>query len=256
MEGESDIGDYNVNIGSLNNIKKEEDSLIPSEPEEEYVPIQKNSELFKYILYTTKIENKFNSFINLLYNTSICEIGFWIMGFFLFIASPSNLYLIWVLIVHPFKGILGLVLLTAMPKTYDIIENVGQNPNFSQNKIVELIKTQIKESFIANWEINKNKFFIYVIFTAVCIVIDFIICLVQVFKFGNKDEWILRQTCILVIILVFIISDFVYFLWFFTLSFSLPKEMIDPVKSAFLGSVTELKTYAISKIKRNPIENH
>ena len=68
-----------------------------------------------------------------------------------------------------------------------------------------------------------------------------------VFKFGNKDEWILRQTCILVIILVFIISDFVYFLWFFTLRFTFPKEILDPIKKAIFGSIDDLKSFAKSK---------
>ena len=63
-------------------------SLISDAVSQEFHPIQKNGKLFKFILYTTKVEIKFNSLIRLIYNTSILEIALWILGFTLFIASP------------------------------------------------------------------------------------------------------------------------------------------------------------------------
>jgi len=42
---------------------------------EDTEPIQKDGKLFKFILYTTKVEIKFNSLIKLIYNTSIMEIA-------------------------------------------------------------------------------------------------------------------------------------------------------------------------------------
>ena len=79
--------------------------------------------------------------------------------------------------------------------------------------------------------------------------VDIIIFIVQIAAFG-KDEWILMQTCMLFIILVFIISDVIYFLWLFTLRFSLPQEIYDPVKKAILGSVADLKALIFSKFKK------
>ena len=68
---------------SYNN--KDEISLISDETNvEQYVPIQKNTKLFKFILYTTKIEVKFNSIVKFVYNISILEIAIWIAGLFIF----------------------------------------------------------------------------------------------------------------------------------------------------------------------------
>lgn len=242
--------DFHIN----NNSKKKDYDCLVSVSEkldsEEFKPIQKDCKLFKYILYTTKIEIKFNNFINLIYNTSLCEIGFWILGFLLFLASPKDLYLIWVLIVHLGKGILGLILLGIIPKTYELLENVIEDPNFKEDMIIEQIQNEIKESFFNKWESNKSTFLVYAIFLVICFILDIIIFLVQLFKFGN-DEWILMQTCILVFILIFIISDVIYVLWFITLNFSLSQEMINPVKNAIFGSVKDLKNYALNKLKRN-----
>ena len=228
---------------------KNEISLISESTVDEYVPIQKNTKLFKFILFTSKVEIKFNSLIRLIYYTSLFELGLWFVGFLLFVASPKDMYLIWLLIIHIIKGILGLKLLYNMPRTYEIMENVAKNPNFQEDMIIELIQKQINEVFIQKWENNKNKFFGYLVCTIVSVIIDMIIFIAQVAGFG-RDEWILMQTCILTIIVVFIVSDVIYFLWFITLKFTFPEEILQPIQQAVFGSVSGLKTFIFNYIKR------
>ena len=223
-------------------------SLISEAVAQDFQPIQKDAKLFKFILYTTKVEIKFNSLIRLIYNTSIFEISLWVLGFFLFIASPKDMYFIWILIVHIGKGIIGLLLLNKMPKTYEIMENVAKNPNFDETKIIELIEREIKDSFMLKWEENKNKFLLYLVTTGVCLTLDFIIFIAQISEFG-KDEWILMQTCMVFTILVFIITDVIYFLWFFTLQFTFPPEIMNPIKKAIFGSIGDLSSLIRQKLK-------
>ena len=226
----------------------EDISLISDAVKEDFEPIQKDGKLFKFILYTTKVEIKFNSLIRLIYNTSIFEMALWVLGFLLFIASPKDMYLIWILIVHIAKGVMGLILLNRMPKTYEILENVAKNPNFDESKIIELIEKEIKDFFIEKWGENKSKFFIYLISTIGCLVIDLIIFIAQITAFG-KNEWLLMQTCMLFTILVFIISDVIYFLWFFTLQFTFPPEIMNPIKKAIFGSIGDLSSLVREKLK-------
>ena len=225
----------------------EDISLISDAVSENFQPIQKDGKLFKFILYTTKVEIKFNSLIRLIYNTSIFEIALWILGLTLFIASPKDMYLIWFLIVHIAKGILGMILLNRMPKTYEILENVAQNPNFDESKIIDLIEMEIKDSFLNKWEQNKNLFFFYLISNYVNLVIDIIIFIAQIFAFG-KDEWLLMQTCMIFTILIFIITDVIYFLWFLTLQFTFPPEIMNPIKKAISGSISDLSKLAKEKL--------
>lgn len=240
----------------------EDISLISDAVSQDFQPIQKDGKLFKFILYTTKVEIKFNSLIRLIYNTSILEIALWVLGFTLFVASPKDMYLIWILIVHIAKGILGMILLKRMPKTYEILENVAQNPNFDESKIIDLIEMEIKDSFINKWQQNKNLFFFYLLSNYVNLAIDVIIFIAQIVAFG-KDEWLLMQTCMIMTILIFIIIDVIYFLWFFTLQFTFPPEIMNPVKKAISGSIEDLTKLVKEKIKwkssnniNNNIDNH
>ena len=226
----------------------EDISLISDAVSQDFQPIQKDGKLFKFILYTTKVEIKFNSLIRLIYNTSILEIALWFLGFSLFVASPKDMYLIWILIVHIAKGTLGMILLKRMPKTYEILENVAQNPNFDENKIIDLIEMEIKDSFINKWQQNKNIFFFYLLSTYINLVIDIIIFIAQIAAFG-KDEWLLMQTCMILTILIFIITDIIYFLWFFTLQFTFPPEIMNPIKKAISGSIEDLAKLVKEKVK-------
>ena len=225
----------------------EDMSLISEAVSYDFEPIQKDGKLFKFILYTTKVEIKFNSLIRLIYNTSIFEMAMWVLGFLLYIASPKDMYLIWFLVVHIAKGAIGLILLNNMPKTYEILENVAKNPNFEESKIIELIEKEIKDFFIIKWGESKNKFFLYLVSTIACLVIDLIIFIAQVSAFG-KDEWLLMQTCMLFTILVFIITDVIYFLWFFTLQFTFPPEIMNPIKKAIFGSIGDLSNLVKQRI--------
>jgi hypothetical protein len=225
----------------------EDMSLISEAVSYDFEPIQKDGKLFKFILYTTKVEIKFNSLIRLIYNTSIFEMAMWVLGFLLFIASPKDMYLIWFLLVHVAKGAIGLILLNKMPKTYEILENVAKNPNFDESKIIELIEKEIKDFFIIKWGESKNKFFLYLVSTIACLIIDLIIFIAQVSAFG-KEEWLLMQTCMLFTILVFIITDVIYFLWFFTLQFTFPPEIMNPIKKAIFGSIGDLSTLVRQRI--------
>ena len=225
----------------------EDMSLISEAVSYDFEPIQKDGKLFKFILYTTKVEIKFNSLIRLIYNTSIFEMAMWVLGFLLFIASPKDMYLIWFLVVHIAKGAIGLILLNNMPKTYEILENVAKNPNFEESKIIELIEKEIKDFFIIKWGESRNKFFLYLVSTITCLVIDLIIFIAQVSAFG-KEEWLLMQTCMLFTILVFIITDVIYFLWFFTLQFTFPPEIMNPIKKAIFGSIGDLSSLVKQRI--------
>jgi hypothetical protein len=208
------MNENDIDLRSFDEQKKDEDRrMLDSSSIDDYVPIQKNSRLFKFILYTTKVEIKSNSLMKMIYSTSLFEFALWFIGFLLFIASPGNMYLIWILIIHVIKAIFGIALLSAMPKTYEIIENIARNPQFEEDKIIELIQAQIRETFIERWNDNRRKLLFYLIATVVSLLIDIIIFIVQIAVFG-KDQWFLGQTCLLFIILIFlskIYNSFIYF---------------------------------------------
>jgi uncharacterized membrane protein YcjF (UPF0283 family) len=158
------------------------------------------------------------------------------------------MYYTWILLVHIIKAILGFILLNKMPKTFEIIENVAKNPNFDEYKIIDLIKKELKETFIIKWEENKCLYLMYLIVTIICFGIDFILCITQLINFG-KNDWILEQTCMLFFLIIFLVVDVIYFIWLGTLKFSLPDEIISPVRKAIIGSIDDIKILASRKLR-------
>jgi hypothetical protein len=184
------------------NSKKDEDKHMLSYVED-YLPIQKNTKLFKFILYSSKFEIKINSLVKLIYTTSLFEVFLWIVGFLLFMEAPGELYLIWVLVIHIAKGVLGLYLLNKMPKTYEIIENLSKSNNLEENNLVDLISVQVKDTFVNRWNENKKILLLYLIATISSLFIDIIIFIVQIALFGNRQKFIM-ETILLTITFVFI----------------------------------------------------
>ena len=212
-------------------------------------PIQKNSKLFKYILYATKIEIKFNSIVRLVYNTSIFEIYLWVLCFCLCLTAPKEMYYTWILTIHIAKGILGLILLNGMPKTFEIIENISKYPNFNENKIMDLIKNDLEYSFMIKWKENKAKFLVYLILNISCCVIDLALF------FACLSDYLKKQSMISFIVMLFAIatyfvSDVIYFLWIYTLTFTFPPDVTNYISRAIIGSIDSLQEYTRKMINR------
>jgi hypothetical protein len=167
-----------------------------------FQPIQKNTKLLKFILYTTKIEIKTNSFMRMIYGVSILEIMLWTVLLLLFFISPSNYYLVWILIFHLGRGILGIILINKFPKTYEILDNLSKNPNFEESKILEMVEQQINETFSTRFADNRVFLIVYLIFSSISLVVDFIIFFVQLF--ANSATYPLIQISFMFIITIFI----------------------------------------------------
>ena len=195
------MNEYDLDIDESN---KENKHMLSFSMENEYQPIQKNTKLFKFILYTSKVEIKMNGLIKLIFTCSLFELSLWALGFLMFLASPKDLYLIWILIFHVFKAIIGLIILRRIPKTYEIIDNLALNPNFEEDKILELIDTQIRETFMDRWQQNKGKLLCYMISTIIALTIDVVIFIVQIVVFGKSVDYYLMNMALLSIIIVFI----------------------------------------------------
>lgn len=175
-----DIDNFSSGKSSNNNANVSNNTM------DYYRPIHKNTKLLKFILYTTKIEIKSNSFMRMLYGISILELLLWLIAFFLFLTSPSTYFLVWVIIPHVGRGILGLILVSQIPKTYEILENLSKNPNFEEEKILEMVQLQLKETFSERLGQNRIKLLVYLVFNCGCLFIDFIIFWVQMFNTSDK----------------------------------------------------------------------
>lgn len=167
---------------------------------DEYKPIQKNGKLLKFILYTTKVEIKSNNFMKMVFSSSILELMLWTISLLIFFAAPSDLWFTWILIPHVGRGILGIILINNFPKTYEILDNLAKNPDFEEEKIMDMVQQNLRDTFSERFAENRTKLVIYLAFTCVCLIIDFVLFWVQVFV--NMNAHGLLKISLLFIIIV------------------------------------------------------
>jgi len=163
------------------------DESIEVYSNDEFKPIQSNSTLFKFILYTSKVEIKSNNFMRMVYTISLLELMLWFVGLLLFVSAPTSYYHIWFLLLYPARGVLGLILLNSFPKTYEVLENLSKNPNYEEDKLTEMVHEQLKETFTDRFADNRVKLIVYFSFTIASFIIDIILFWIFVFIFGNEE---------------------------------------------------------------------
>jgi hypothetical protein len=237
---------------------KNEEKIVDSQPQknlleetfsEDFQPVQKNTKIFKFLLYSSKIEIKSNSFIKTIYSTSLFEIALWLVGLLLFISSPKTLYLIWPLSLHIGKGILGLILIEKFPKTFEIMDIIYKKEDIEDGTIVGELEKTMKELFFQRWKENRIRLFVYFLLNVLCIFADGVIFFIQLILFG-KVNYFSMQIGLLFLIIVFFISDIIYFLWFFTLRLTFPEYMISPMINAIIGSMKDLNELFLGYFRR------
>jgi hypothetical protein len=227
-------------ISSSNGSYKQDKYLLDETCVDDYQPVQKNAKLLKLILYVSKVEIKSNSFIKMVFSISLLELGLWMVSLLLFIASPKTLFLIWVLFLHVGKAVLGLILITNMPKTYEVMDELYKRENIDEERLVDILESLTNQIFMERWKENRIKLLIYFILNILCMLSDSAIFALQLILFGNIN-YFLKQITLMFIIIVFFISDVIYFLWFVTIRFTFPAFMVNPILNAIVGLLKDLQ---------------
>lgn len=223
--------------------------------EEDFQPVQKNEKMFKFILFSTKLEMKYNSLISMIYTNCVTDFLLWVICIILFIFSPENFFLAWILTIHLAKGVIGMLVLQKIPLTYEVIEKLSKQPDLDESNLNDTIYSELKNFFMARWAENKCYLLTYFILNILSIVIDLICVIVHLVRFPDANEreyqavmtlvnflflCKLRYYILLYFIYFLIVFDLVYFLWLVTLKFTLPEYITSPIKSAILGMVNDM----------------
>ena len=69
-----------------------------------------------------------------------------------FFAVPKSLWGVWLLIGHPIRGVLGIILLKFLPKTHEIVEDIDlsdlPHAEMSVEKLADKIKFDLSVQFM------------------------------------------------------------------------------------------------------------
>ena len=149
-----------------------------------------NLNFLKFVVLNTKIISNYESFVSLLLFSSLLEIFIWIVTLtFLIVQNIKKYYMAFGLILHIPKAIIGLVALSQLPSSQEIINQIDE----SDNKI-----DLIKESIITNilYVLDSKSIKVqsvllpYLILTIINMIIQVAIFIYEMWTFSNNNsEW-------------------------------------------------------------------
>jgi len=215
-----------------------------------YSLLQNSSKLAKIFSFLNIVECKLNSYMRLVYSTSLYEIVLFCISIFLYVSlppTPISLFYFLIVVFHLVKGLIGLVLLNSLPKTYQICEHYTwemSHTKLSDDKkdLVESIKNSGKEVMVSGLLNSKCWITSYFVLNIIGIVLDFIIFWLFFYSNSSTQIYLLESSIFLMIIVLFF-GGLIYFFWFITIKFSFSTEVSDMIKQTLTGSSKLLEEY-------------
>ena len=194
----------------------------------------------EFMSYCVKVELLFQTLQSYLYWISLIELVIFLVSFFMFCSSPKSLSKIWWYIFHFFRGLIGIVIIYLLPKTYQIIENLKEIPD-----ILNQLKASLIKSFFDLLQPNKKKLKIlllcYFSLTTLCTVIDIMMfCVfapdIGIAENGKPFVFMLFSS------IIYIYSDFIYFSFFSSFKYYFNKKQHDEIQRAtIIGFFDQIK---------------
>ena len=250
--------EYNNNIGSYNeniSIKKKNRTL----------------QYYKFLFYSIKTELKVHEFAKILRVSNAGEISLWIISLILYISTPKDFpkisagekstsyknSFIWIHIMHPLRGAIGIFLLYSFPRSYQVINSLESTVDSKLEKTLfnDLIRENIFFNVTEKIKPKKVLVIIYVIFTVINSSVDMLDLLIVLGSLsGAKPEAKVVLLTYLLIAVLYFILDVIYITWIDQLKYSFPKEYINSIETLFLGVVNKaLVKFKLRKPQTNVI---
>ena len=233
-------GEVNNNIDSneVNGLKKKNRTL----------------QYYKFLFYSMKTELKLHDFIKLVRASNSGEIAIWIISLILYANTPKDFpklsegekstsyknVFIWFHFIHVLRAALGLFLIYAFPRSFQVINNLETNSDSKLEKTLfnDLIRETIFFNVTEKIKPKKIPIIIYLILTVINFVFDMIDFLVILGSLsGAKPEAKVVLLTYLIIAVLYVVIDLSYIFWTGQLKYVFPQEYLKPIDSVLNGFV-------------------
>jgi hypothetical protein len=193
----------------------------------------------KYFDLGIKLEVTLYEMQSILFNSSILELGFFILGFLFFARHIKNMKTFWLFLPHFVRGICGILIYIRLPKSYQLVEGLdfddaesGRPIGFDE--IHERLKFNVEKVFF--FEIKKILRIIKVfgVLTVISNFLDFFNFIVILNYFGQPGmEY--EECTLMFLVLVFNGINIYYALSFMLLKFRFPDYISKYIIEAFFS---------------------
>ena len=169
--------------------------------------IKKNRTLqfYKFLQNSLKVEIALNEFYNLIKCSNQAEIALWILSIILYYSGHTEYPLVWVHVLHVLRGILGIVILHKLPRTYELVELITEDDKIMElNNYNDIIRDTVKEHFLPKLKSIQCLLIVYFSLTFANFMIDIVDFLYVVSYFSTYEDSFQMVT------LTFVILNFLY----------------------------------------------
>jgi hypothetical protein len=201
-----------------------------------------------------KLEFLLLDLLNSLFWSSALELTIFVVCLILFMSSPNDMAWFWWFILHVPRGIIGLLLVSKLPRTHDIIKtaSIPSDDQMSFDDIFSCMNFAAKEALDHFGAMTKKSLRIYLVLTILCALIDFRYLFVAMNSYGEEKQPY-REVTMLISSLSFFIIDVQYLIWLKSLNQRIPTYLSASISPLVYG-VLEAAYEAIGKIIRDQRE--
>jgi hypothetical protein len=134
-------------------------------------------QFYKFLHYAIKLEIKMCELIDVIRFSNQSEISIWIVSLVLYFNAPSSYQntFVWLHIIHLVRGIIGMIVLLKLPKSYKVVEAMNVSDNEMETKIFnDIARDVIKKEVVDKLQGMRGLLICYFVLTFVNFVFDVI----------------------------------------------------------------------------------
>jgi hypothetical protein len=170
------------------------------------------------------------------------EIFVWIISIVVHFNGTGDYPLVWLHLVHVIRGLLGIVISSKLPKSYELVEQIDVNDPVMENKIFnDVIRDTVKQNILPRLQDLKGYLLAYFALTFCNFMIDIVDFLYIISNLTSSSSRQLDTIVFLVLVFVYLVIDLSYVFWTNSLKYSYSPDMLSPINEAFSGVVQKLK---------------
>jgi hypothetical protein len=223
----------------------EMNSNIPQNINEYPAQKRKNRTLqfYKFLLNSLKMEISLNEFMKLIKYSNQAEIAIWAVSIILYYSGNTEYPLVWLHMLHLFRGILGIVIAVKLPRSYELVQLIDSDDKVMENKIYnDVMRDSVKEHIIPRIKDMKGYLLAYFAMTFVNFMIDVVDFLYIISNLNSTTNNQASAIVFFIIVFVYIVIDLSYVFWTHSLKYTYSKDMLSPINEAFSGVIQKLKS--------------
>ena len=200
-------------------------------------------QFYKFLLNSLKVEICLNEFYQVVKVSNQSEILIWIISMSLFYTGNREFPLVWVHVLHLIRAIIGIFIVSRLPRSYEVIEYINGNQKLMfKDNFNDVIRDSVKEKVIPKLESMRCIFITYFSITFFNFLID-IIDFLFVISFLSVTSHRLQIVTLTFVILNFLyiskyitypVIDLSYVFWTCSLKLTFSADLINDVFSGML----------------------